>query len=627
MGRGPATRALALILVSAAIAACLRVGAAHAGWGHGGGPVPPGLRDPEDPAPPPPPPLRSWAGPWEEWWARNADAILRAREILRRPEGMEALGEWSGPRPRPLKSALRRVVVPALRRVLDRCDPERASLRASACVALAKLTEDPADVDRLLEHASLGPSRGARADEREEVRMAATLALGCLRRSDAERKFDASTLDFVRDACLSTAEDEVLPAPSRLRTVVSLGLLGDQPTLRQDWADRLFHLLCTRPPDDLLAPATLMALSRQGLAAPETIEGLESCLLRGRLPRYDADERLRAAAALALGRLRDAASAPILREALATWTTPAAVKRAVVVALGTLASGLEVLDHDRVSWELVGVLRRDPFLADVATVSLGRILAAEARLRGSGPFAAGGLADVLVARVTDRDECARPFAALATAMVVREIRGVPEDPATSAWRDGAVEALRRGSRLSFPRDEDRAAFASARGLAGDPEASDDLVRVFRDPAEDRSRRGIAALLLGTAKARAPEALDALAPALRDGAMDGTLRGQAAVALALLGRTDVADRLLASLAAARDEGAAAAALRALGILGDVGAVPALVEILEGPSRTDSERELACEALACLCDPEPVPSLTALWTDGWDEVAWFLRWWAP
>ncbi len=295
-------RAAAIVGLAATVVA---FGTETIAFPHGGGS---GFRDPPPRAPPaadPAPPLHpepgdrprtlappaDAAGDWTTWWARIEDEVLdvKAAVLGFRIDTGSSYGSWGRPLDpesmeslarRPIDQVTRNAVVPALLRWLDAGDVVHPDLRAAAWIALAKVTDDPTHLDRLVEALAAAP--GGEAVE-PAVREAVALALGLLRRDAERRRFDASDLDRVREACFAACEVEALPRRARARALLAIGLLGDQPTRRGDAGRRLIDLLRRRLGWWDLRGACIHAIAMQDPATlpPEAAEVLKE---RPRLP-------------------------------------------------------------------------------------------------------------------------------------------------------------------------------------------------------------------------------------------------------------------------------------------------------------------------------------------------------
>ena len=184
----------------------------------------------------------------------------------------------------------------------------------------------------------------------------------------------------------------------------------------------------------------------------------------------------------------------------------------------------------------------------------------------------------------------------------------PEAAREKAWKDRARAVLRR----AFP-DEDAEVFtgvAVALGKAGDGEDAPALLRALEGRYADATRRESLVLGLGILGPKVRGGRDVLVAILKDRKDSARLRGMAALALGLSGDPAAAPALLA---AAREDGAtkdpAAAALLALGLLGEEIVVPELAEMLADESSTDAKalRPFAACALGRLGGPEAVRAL--------------------
>jgi HEAT repeat protein len=206
----------------------------------------------------------------------------------------------------------------------------------------------------------------------------------------------------------------------------------------------------------------------------------------------------------------------------------------------------------------------------------------------------------------------RPEQAASSSDSLGESGGVdagPDDGAQErAWRTKGLDALRR----AFP-DADVEVFtgcAVALGKAGDAADVPALLRPFGQRYADASVRESIALGLGLLGPGAPGARETLTSILRSREDSARLRGMAALSLGL-SRDPAAAPVL--LWAARERGAtkdpAAAAITALGLLGEPIVVPDLAAMLadEGSSDARALRPHAAYALGRLGGPDAVRAL--------------------
>ena len=315
------------------------------------------------------------------------DAIYRTTA----EEGLAMVGEGRGNRSDVERATQKRVkaeLIPALLLAMEPKSRSGDDVVSAAYIALAKVTDDPAHVERILAVVT-------KSDVSQLVRESCALAAGLLRRQDADRRFDAKELDRVREACLAWFDDESLATRTRAFALFSLALLGDQPTGRgvvvtegatpagESLADRLFERLHREWQAPDLPAGLMLALSMQPATTirPEMRQALVSIALRQRLGKVSFDGIVSSYAALALGRIGNADDARPLLDMLTIRTVPVFVKRSAAVALGQL--GEHAAGPDRATvvtglWKAYDA-SRDVTVRSFALMSVARILAAEAR--------------------------------------------------------------------------------------------------------------------------------------------------------------------------------------------------------------------------------------------------------
>jgi HEAT repeat protein len=158
----------------------------------------------------------------------------------------------------------------------------------------------------------------------------------------------------------------------------------------------------------------------------------------------------------------------------------------------------------------------------------------------------------------------------------------------------------------------RGAFCIALGVLEDERAQ----RTMRALAVDRSLpaevRADACTALGLVGLPTPEVRAALAEALAARSSE-VLRRQASRALGLLGDVSAVPTLLAELEGGGPDHVLARVAIALGDVGDVSAVAPLCARVEDRRASDLSRAIAVAALGLLGDLEPVPSLSRLGVD--------------
>ncbi len=562
-------------------------------------------------------------GGWKEWWDVHGDSLRLGRGDARpvTPESplfrvgdSETGGGSSAHDPdRATRRAVVRDVLPALLHALDpanRCDPDTV---ATAWLAWAKVATGPADVERLL-------AAARRRDLPSQVHEAAVLALGLLRRTGPEDAFDGRTLDGVRAVLFAVLDDE-LPTRTRCFAAIALGLLGDQASDDSDPFARggretvrgLWTRLREKSAGDEVPVALLVALSRQRPDAVPSgvLEGLRSLAVFGRLEGRSIGRAARAHAVTALACLMPReGGAGVFLGLLAARGTDEDVRRSAVLALGDGARSLDPTTRVETARRLCDAARAcDRDTTGLVFVALAQVLAADFAA-GSDAVAAGSAADeTLLKAVAGGTFDHRPFAALALGIAAAPSRAARDVEAFASFRARALEALRRGAGEEGSDPDSRGAYCLALGLLED-EGSVELLRsvVVRRGAVE-SLRAHACAALGFVGTRTPETLAVLRTAVADRSSD-PVRREAARALGMLGDVSAVPGLVKELGAGGSDHALARIVLAIGSIRDASAIAPLAALVRGRASSDSVRALACAGLGCLGDLEPTPSLSAL-----------------
>lgn len=624
--------------------------------GHGGrfrSPFPVGgrgepARTPPPPPPPPqppaprkdgsiPPPVVTPTGSlpqplsiddWFFWWQLNAAQYetvrWRMHYTLDGPSPLFVTDAGELDRTRWSRAPVAKRVLPALLRVVDPEAEVAPHVVASALLALGKLAESPVHVAALLRALDVEAGRPC------EVRAAAALGLGLLRRERRDRQIVAGLLDAARATLLACLEEEGLDAGLRVRAAQALGLLGDQPTegglegCRRNVA-RLLEAGRLQGGYGEVGAASLRAIGRH---PPEAVSGaqratLRTCVWKGRLGDSRVVELARAGAAFALGRIGGSDDLAPLSEALvARRGVGRRTQRSIAVALGRLASRVGQRDRRRIEVALLHVLDRSKDVAtcNLATLSLARVLVAGLHTEPPDGLDVHRAGDVLLRLARKGGDLHRGFAFLALGHLLRQVPGDEGDDALYAWCEEARVALRDAAASSRVAVRLRAAAITALGMARDSPSREHLLATFEDETLPEAIRCAAARAYGMLyEDPGYRGLKRFRRALAEDDSVG-IRHAALRAHALLGHpmlavkeTDGVDRVLADLSAADSARERAAAILLLAHDADYRALVPLVESLENRALSDETRALAAAALGCVGDSGWMPSLDRLRED--------------
>lgn len=523
---------------------------------------------------------------WDTWWRLNKHPYLNLRARLASRYTVTGLGrDGQGADPaaanevsaRPSFVELKDRVIPLLKKLLAEDDPDIVD---SAVLALARVT--PA-----AEAALVFPElKDALAHKERSVKQSAILALGVLGDAAAAPLL----LEIVQDTGagrkllrITHEVDEV----QRAMAAVALGLLS-----HQDAIDPL-RAIAARTPDakiDLRA-GSILGLGLFGTGAFEIVPFLSEQLDDART-----SELVRAQIPVALGRLGEPARPllPALLELTESRKTRDLLRQSCVVALGRLAAP----EDAEVVETLFRLVARS---SDEGTRHFAMIAIAEIGARAA---AAGEDRHSELLRRIDRQllktltrpprKSEIPWAALACALHGRgypagaEPRRIIEEKLFDAFRE-----------VNNP--DHRAGLAIALGLIEASRCGDELLDEMLTTG-DRSIQGSFAEALGLMRHEA--AREPLKRLLADES-DPEFRVKIATGLGLMGDPDVSELLAQELDGASTLWVTSAVAKALGNVGDRGAVPTLIELAENRRRPGLARAFAAVALGLIGEKTALP----------------------
>ena len=559
---------------------------------------------------------------WEMWWELNRWRYFpdRGSSIPDPDAVVTPTSDGDVPIDRDALARARRALVvrqhiaPFLIKQLDPKTPVRPEVRAAAMIALGKTTHDDAVVTLIIRHMR---------DDRAEnvVRESAAYALGMLRRTDESMHMEGARLDDVREELLATVDDETAPVRTRAFAAFALGLLGDQPygsafskdgrmISRALW-ERAVRKYSARD----IPVALLTALGRMPAAgtSEEITKGLQRVVLGRRVGRRSWDSFERSHALDALVRQRGDGWVMTMLRTITDKRLPNQVRRAAFIALGAAATELGSADRMEAAEAAEKGIRlaRDGLTRGLGHVALGRILSADLASEKPWVVERTGGRNLLLSEARHGSNNHRGFSILALALAIRGSSG----PAALAGKfqvEGRATLVR-----GFEREKDpvmRSAYVVALGLIGTmaKDQAPALTELVADRKADPTLRGHAALALAQVGASPRACREALRSAAWD-KRSMALRRDAALALAFLGGGAEAKMLVRELRTAKSRWVLTQAAVALGQLGDLDAVPAIVELAADESREDEARALAIASLGLLGDPEAKPSTLRLTSD--------------
>jgi HEAT repeat protein len=514
------------------------------------------------------------------------------------------------------RALVRSDVIPALLWAMDPKNAGHQDTESAAYIALAKVTDDPAHIERLQK------GLGSKHPITQE---ASALALGMLRRAQSEDQFTAVELDGVRVFLFEIFEDEKRPVRTRAFAALALGLLGDQPTGSdrhpgaEATTERLFQLL-VRPYEHPDLPISLfMAI---GMQPPASVMEMQRHTLRTCVKNLVlGDEKVPAYvgqfAALALGRVgRLDYDAMFLQRALGIRRGGHCMQRSVAIALGVLGRHAAPEDRAQIAGTLLHSLKRrrlrDASAKNFAMISLAHLVEADVAEDRTTVLGETKTEEFLLDTVQNGSYTVRPYAALALGLICRAIGDETSVEVYGGFRAEAREVLRNGLAARKIDTHGRAAIAVALGLARDEQSVEDLAALVGDDGLDPQLRGYAALALGHIGQKTPAVLRPIRKALKSRASEH-LRRATATALGMLRDREAVPLLLEELMHARSQSTKGGVVLAVARIGDERAVAPLIGVLKDDREQHLTRALACAGLGLVGDLEWLPSLSRISTD--------------
>jgi len=526
---------------------------------------------------------------WEFWWEANDEIFMELRaRLASRPVTSAALGMGlHGPDPKSLTARLR--------------NEERADIRAAL---LAALKEDDADV---VDSAAIALARMTQADDAGEViaaltrtlghreksaREAATLALGIVGSSDSIAVLRELLLD-TPEGRRATGHEAGVESLVRSFAAASLGLIGDPAAV-----DDLRRIVVD---DALRADRDAKATAVRALGLVRGAHERIVPLLHQLLDDPGLDRLVRAQAPVALAQLSEQksggaaarAALPALVEKLGSDKTDLDLLRSCAVALGRIAT----LDDG----EALDALRHAAAKAnDEQTRHFAVMALAEIGRRDPDPAAHADQQLALQKQfvrelLQPKPITATPYGALALAVWARNPR---IDRALLAdAQEKLHDALLELNNPSF-----KAAVAVALGVADAKEAREDLLALFQDE-KNQVLKSYVAVGLGLMGAR--EAGEEMRAALPQKGLDSTLRLQMARALGLLGDRQAVPALCENLQTAETFLEVGSTAQALGLIGDRDAVKPLLALLGDTKQAGLRRGFAAVGLGLLAEKSDLP----------------------
>ena len=342
---------------------------------------------------------------------------------------------------------------------------------------------------------------------------------------------------------------------------------------------------------------------------PETsLQAQVTYLLRYFTADREFDPTVRAHTATTLGRLIESQPSGMtlrLKEVVAEFLIeslgkhrrqPGTVKQSAVLALGLMGDADEDAIDQWIRWALNrSAGHGDPLEKRFALISLAMV----GSRSGSGDEPWSGTDSVrqdLARHLSRGKKDVKPWAGLALGVLGHRLS------ANGIDRDAGVDAALRRAIQSSRTAESLGAYALAAGLRSDPDSVSGLVEKL-EKSRDETARSYVALALGMIGSRV--AIDPLQEALARADDEPQLAARAGLALGLLGDTGIVPALLDRLETTESDTMRASTIRALGRIGDERSVAVLGGLALSGDEPVEIREAAALALGLASDQRDTP----------------------
>ncbi len=574
---------------------------------------------------------------WTFWYHHNKQDIEHLKVAIYRLHSSENALFASGNEDdtnvtgatRVMRRQIESVVIPALLWAMESKNSGHQDTESAAYIALAKIARDPTQIgviQRALDQ---------RLDKGQIVQESAALALGLLRRARSADQFGARDLDDVRAFLFQVFENPTYPPRTRGFAAVALGLLGDQPTGSAALAgnpeasarattQRLFELLAQPYENQDLYVGLLSAVGMQPATSLTAKQRniLADAAVKGRLYKEPVNHLIRAYAAHSLGRIGTRNDIKTLENILtARRGMSKNVQRSAAIGLGLL--GRRVAGEARV--DVAKVLLRscdklkDNTTKNFAIISLAYLLIDDIKSSTTDVLAKTQADEKILDVAENGSYMFQPFGAIALGLILRNISDELEIDKYQEFKATAQNILREGLASKKMSQKNRAAFATAVGIAKDAGSSETLRQIVANSKGFKELRGYAALGLGLIGNPTPGVMKTIAEAMRERSSE-ELRRQTAVALGLLGNHKIqgtgktpVELLVQELKQAKSQNHKGQIVLALASIGNEDALEPLLALLKNKGEQDLTRALACAGLGLIGDLELLPSLGRAVTD--------------
>jgi HEAT repeat protein len=564
---------------------------------------------------------------WKYWWYYNSKPYLNLKRTIYVPPTVTGsdefyLGRGTESKLRPSSDRVRKEMVPALLELLSRA--ESKEIVDAAMISLAKLGDDPASDGESEIRAALQPLL---AYPNQFVAETAAISLGILGRDDSALALAHVLENDEQGRALRRATD--VEERTRAYAGYALGLIGGRSS-REDARRYVVSRLCATferggSASTDVPIACLLSLGLVPLPSdPAWTAGGEK-LIPSRCReaqiewalRVYTDSRqpswVRAHAPTTIARLskdlpRDApartqAVERFLQDLRPNSPAEREVQQSCVLALGQLGFA-DSNDLDRsIRKAMMGLTHvvGDQQARMFALIALGQI----GGRPGKDPLAAiEDIRTYLLRELVDGRTTSRPWAAIAIAVLERALDDAQPQlvPSSPEMKLALRKVLADSSQPDLV-----GALCTAIGIVRDREGAAEI-RNALETTQDTEAKGHAMVALGLIGARS--SLDAIEKILLQSKFRPELVQRAATGLGLMRDAQLVPKLIELMNDNASVSSLGAVCFALGRVGDVRGVDALLALARSAERNNIARGLATEALGAVADKDFLPWNTAL-----------------
>jgi HEAT repeat protein len=529
---------------------------------------------------------------WEFWWEHNKDPFLQLKArlgkmVVRTGSGGGFLGRKtedgiSANRPSP--SDIKSLIVPVL---LDGLKESQSDVVDSAALALGRSVRAE-DADKVL----LDALKNTLGHKEKTAREAAALALGVLGSQDSIETL-RGLLNDSKEARTLTQHPEGVEELVRAFSAASLGLLHAQSAVPD---------LKNAVNDSKSASLGIKGMAILALGMMEQNQEDIVAFLLSLMQDHSLNNIVKAQAPIALGRLAKAteAGATVGHQALGPKLLPLFqddkidndLRRSLAICIGMIGT---VEDPDAIEALMNAVASaKDDQTRYFSMMALAEIGAKDQEPAKHNVHAK--LKDFFVRELTSPKHITHtPYGALGYAVYARNEKLAPEIKQEAIQK--LQDAFNQTTNPSY-----QGAMAIALGLLDAQTAGDDLWKRYEE-SNDPPLKGYIAVSLGLM--RVTEHKEALREEIKKKGLDQKFRLQLARALGLMSDADALPALLDYLQNADTLAETSSAAQAVGLIGDKSAVNPLIELATNKSKQPMQRGFAEVALGLLAEKTPLP----------------------